>query len=359
MLDCIRKRIEIEEEERLSPFAAKSRLSRGRLCKEQECPVRTVYQRDRDRIIHSKSFRRLKHKTQVFIAPLGDHYVTRLTHTLEVSQIARTIARALRLNEDLAEAISLGHDLGHTPFGHIGEDALNQISPSGFKHNEQSLRIVEKLEKQGKGLNLTFEVREGILLHSKAGTNIFDEGWEIPRTLEGQICKVADIIAYVNHDMSDAIRADVLQEDDLPEITSSVLGKTHSERIDTMVKDVISSSLVNWKNNEYTELNRPQIRMSLSVQQAANMLRNFLYENVYVPSIKKKEARIAREVISVLWDYFLKNSQELAVLASTRQDPVEQRVADYIAGMTDQFALFTARRITGKRFSIGFIYGYS
>ena len=211
----IRQRAE-EREEALSPFAVKSRRSRGRLKPEEPCPIRTAFQRDRDRIIHSKAFRRLKHKTQVFIAPLGDHYVTRLTHTLEVSQLARTIARALNLNEDLAEAISLGHDLGHTPFGHVGEEVLNKLYHGGFRHNEQSLRVVELLEKDGQGLNLTWEVRDGIKNHSKPEEDIFEESQGKVATIEGEVCRIADAIAYINHDIGDAIRAGIITEDDLP-----------------------------------------------------------------------------------------------------------------------------------------------
>ena len=238
----IRQMIE-EREESLSPHAVKSRLSRGRVRNEEPSPVRTAFQRDRDRIIHCKSFRRLKHKTQVFIAPLGDHYVTRLTHTLEVSQIARTIARALNLNEDLTEAIALGHDLGHTPFGHTGEDVLNELYEPGFRHNEQSLRIVDILENDGRGLNLTWEVRDGILNHSKTGVeNILGEGWGEVNTLEGEIVKIADTVAYINHDIGDAIRAGIITERDLPIAAIRVLGLLHSQRINTMVCDIIENS---------------------------------------------------------------------------------------------------------------------
>ena len=238
----IRQMAEEREEEELSPHAVRSKLSRGRLRQEEPCPVRTAFQRDRDRIIHSKSFRRLKHKTQVFIAPLGDHYVTRLTHTLEVSQIARTIARALNLNEDLTEAIALGHDLGHTPFGHVGEDVLDELYRQGFRHNEQSLRIVDFLENDGQGLNLSWEVRDGILNHSKTSAeNILGEDWGDVNTLEGEIVKIADTVAYINHDIGDAIRADVITEGDLPLDAIKVLGLAHSQRINTMVCDIIDN----------------------------------------------------------------------------------------------------------------------
>jgi dGTPase len=220
-----------EREESLSPHTVKSKLSRGRLRGEEPCPIRTAFQRDRDRIIHAKAFRRLKHKTQVFIAPLGDHFVTRLTHTLEVAQIARTIARALNLNEDLAEAIALGHDLGHTPFGHVGEDVLDELYHEGFRHNEQSLRVVDLLENDGLGLNLSWEVRDGILNHSKTRVDILGEDWGEVHTLEGEIVKIADTVAYINHDIGDAIRAGLISENDLPLSTAVALGNSHSQRI--------------------------------------------------------------------------------------------------------------------------------
>ena len=269
-----------EREASLSPHAVRSKLSRGRLRYEEPCPVRTAFQRDRDRIIHSKSFRRLKHKTQVFIAPLGDHYVTRLTHTLEVSQIARTITRALNLNEDLTEAIALGHDLGHTPFGHTGEDVLDELYPEGFRHNEQSLRIVDLLENDGKGLNLSWEVRDGIVNHSKTGVeNIFGEGWGEVNTLEGEAVKIADIVAYINHDIGDAARAGIITERDLPLAAIKVLGITHSQRINTMVCDIIENS---WEVRGCDIIKeKPAIKMSPQVLTAANILRDFLFEKVY------------------------------------------------------------------------------
>ena len=242
-----------EKESRLSPYAARSGLSQGRLSYEELCPIRTVFQRDRDRIIHSKSFRRLKHKTQVFIAPPGDHYVTRLTHTLEVSQIGRTMARALNLNEDLAEAIALGHDLGHTPFGHVGEDVLNELFAPGFRHNEQSLRVVDLLENDGRGLNLTVEVREGILNHSKSRGDVLGDEWTKANTLEGEIVRMADIFAYINHDIGDAIRAGIITERDLPIGAVKTLGLSHSQRINTMVSDVIDSS---WAASGYDKYDK-------------------------------------------------------------------------------------------------------
>lgn len=338
----IRQMIE-GREENLSPYAAKSKASSGRLIPEEPCPVRSAFQRDRDRIIHCKSFRRLKHKTQVFIAPLGDHYVTRLTHTLEVAQIGRTISRALNLNEDLTEAICLGHDLGHTPFGHVGEDVLNELLPRGFRHNEQSLRTVDLLEKDGRGLNLTWEVRDGIQNHSKVRTDILGGGGE-PHTLEGEICKIADAIAYINHDIGDAIRADIITEGDLPLSAITVLGNTHSQRINNMVSDVIEYS---WDASGYGIIvkGKPGIGMSPPVLEAANTLRNFLFERVYNLSSAQKESEKAREVILFLYDYFNKNIDRLPAEYRIYSDNKEQRVVDYIAGMTDQYALRMAEEL--------------
>ena len=330
-----------EREENLSPYAVKSKLSQGRRRPEEPCPIRTVFQRDRDRIIHSKSFRRLKHKTQVFIAPLGDHYVTRLTHTLEVSQIARTIARALNLNEDLTEAIALGHDLGHTPFGHVGEDVLNELYHQGFRHNEQSLRVVELLENDGQGLNLTWEVRDGILNHSKTKGDIFGEGWGKVNTLEGEIGKIADIIAYINHDIGDAVRAGIITERDLPLSVVEVLGISHSQRINTLVSDIIDNS---WTARGCDKIikERPSIIMSQTVLEATNNLRDFLFERVYNLQSANEDARKAREIICRLYDYFKEHEDKLPPEYRAYSDDTEQRVVDYIAGMTDQYALRTA-----------------
>jgi dGTPase len=325
----IRQRTE-EREENLSPYAAKSKFSRGRVRWEEPCPIRTCFQRDRDRIIHSKAFRRLKHKTQVFIAPLGDHYVTRLTHTLEVSQIARTISRALNLNEDLTEAIALGHDLGHTPFGHIGEEALNELHPGGFRHNEQSLRVVDLLENAGQGLNLTWEVRDGIFKHSKGQVDIFGEGWEDVGTLEGQVCKIADVIAYINHDADDAIRAGIITESDLPDSATTILGHTRSQRINTLVCDIVSHS---------SNSAKPIITMSPEVLEVANELRRFLFDKVYQPSLAKEEAMKAKETLRLLYFHFLRCENELPWEFASLNESRERKVADYIAGMTDQYAL--------------------
>jgi len=326
-----------EKEEGLSPRAAKSRWSRGRLRPEEPCAIRTAFQRDRDRIIHSKAFRRLKHKTQVFIAPIDDHYVTRLTHTIEVAQIARTIARALNLNEDLAEAIALGHDLGHTPFGHVGEDVLNDLYHRGFRHNEQSLRVVELLENNGLGLNLTEEVRDGILQHSKTGieTVTLDQGKAA--TLEGEVCRIADIIAYINHDIGDAVRAGIISDGELPLAAVQVLGLTHSQRINTMVGDIIAHS---WDGANCPQPQEgPAIEMSPEVLEATNRLRRFLFERVYDQRSTQKESEIAREVVRLLYGYFIKQAQELPEEYSRYSEEVERRVVDYIAGMTDHYAL--------------------
>ena len=332
-----------EREEGLSLYASKSKLSRGRIRWEEPCPIRTSFHRDRDRIIHSKAFRRLKHKTQVFVSPLGDHYVTRLTHTLEVSQIARTIARALNLNEDLTEAIALGHDLGHTPFGHIGEEVLNKLYPDGFRHNEQSLRVIDLLENDKRGLNLTWEVRDGILNHSKGQANILGEGWGEVNTLEGQLCKIADIVAYINHDVEDAIRANVITQNDLPELAVAVLGHTNSQRINTLVRDIISYS---WSVSSHSNLIRPTVGMSQEILRAANSLRQFLFDKVYNLSSVSKEAVEATEVLHLLYSYFLRHEDKLPQEFISLPDSKERKIVDYIAGMTDQYALRLAKEIS-------------
>ncbi|MCL6634337.1 MAG: deoxyguanosinetriphosphate triphosphohydrolase [Peptococcaceae bacterium] len=322
----IRLRAEELERQILSPYACLSSESKGRARPEEECSVRTAFQRDRDRIIHSKSFRRLKYKTQVFTIPEGDHYRTRLTHTLEVAQIARTVARALSLNEDLTEAIALGHDLGHTPFGHAGEEALNEVFRPGFKHNEHSLRVVDVLE-GGAGLNLTWEVRDGILNHT---------GPDRPATLEGQIVKIADRVAYINHDIDDAIRGGVLTLEKLPQDCLEILGREHRERINTMVLDLIHT---NW--------NEPAvIKMSPSVQAATDRLREFLFCHVYIGSEAKREESKARHVVQRLYQHFKENPDALPgeYLQRARADGVERAVCDYIAGMTDRFAIRVYQR---------------
>lgn len=315
----IRERLEENERKILSPFACLSSRSRGRQIPEEKCTVRTEFQRDRDRIIHCKAFRRLKHKTQVFLSPEGDHYRTRLTHTLEVSQIARTIARALMLNEDLTEAIALGHDLGHTPFGHAGERALDHFYTEGFRHYEQSLRVVDVLEKDGEGLNLTYETRNGILCHTK--------GKETD-TLEGRIVRLADRIAYINHDIDDAVRADVIRESEIPWDSAAVLGRSTSRRINTLVLSVIENS------------QNGMIQMDSEVQSAFDSLHHFMFEVVYKDEYAKREEQKVPELMGMLFDYFEKNPLEMPEenirIAGT--EGVERAVCDYLAGMTDRYA---------------------
>lgn len=313
--------------ETLSPYAMLAQNSRGREIPVEPCQIRTAFIRDRDRILHSKSFRRLKHKTQVFLSPQGDHYRTRLTHTLEVSQIARTISRALRLNEDLTEAIAMGHDLGHTPFGHSGEDVLNELLPGGFEHNEQSLRVVEKLENEGEGLNLTFEVRDGILHHKKSGT---------PATLEGKVVSLADRIAYINHDIDDAIRAGILHEHDLPENAVRVLGDSHGKRINSMILDVVNQSF-----------GKPTVQMSAPVFEQFDALRDFMFERVYKNSKAKSEEEKAKRVVYELFDYYRAHTNLLTgeYAKYIDVDGEDRAVADYIAGMTDNYAISEYMRI--------------
>jgi len=332
----IREQLEEIEVQTLSPRAALSRDSKGRERPEALHSFRTAYQRDRDRILHSKSFRRLKHKTQVFLAPYGDHYRTRLTHTLEVSAIARTIARALRLNEDLTEAIALGHDIGHTPFGHSGEETLAKLVPGGFTHFKQSLRVVEKLEYEGKGLNLTFEVRDGIARHSKGRGKILDRRKEdLPGTLEGQIVRVSDIIGYVNHDIDDALRAGIIKETDIPRHLVAVLGRWHASRIDKMVEDVILASLK-------TGLDR--IAMSDGIMKAVVELRDFLYERVYFSDFAREELRKTEKIVGDLFAYF-RTHPDGYVKDYPAGDPLDMRVGDAVAGMTDRYAMDLYQKI--------------
>jgi dGTPase len=326
----IREELERTEQKILSPKACLSARSKGRVRAEAQHVLRTDFQRDRDRIIHSKSFRRLKHKTQVFLSPFGDHYRTRLTHCLEVSQIARTIAKALRLNEDLTEAIALGHDLGHTPFGHAGEQTLRKLLPLGFHHADQSLRVVEKLEYEGKGLNLTFEVRDGIQKHSKGRGDIFDDDSEdMPSTLEGQIVRVSDVIAYVNHDIDDALRAGIIKEEDIPAGPVKVLGKWHATRIDRMVMDVVEASLAGGLE---------RIAMSERIMKPVVELREFLYQNVYFNSTARDELRKTEKIIRDLFAYVMEKPDEY-VKDYPAGDPVVVRAGDFIAGMTDRYAM--------------------
>lgn len=325
----IREQQERWECEHLSPYASKSIDSMGRDREEEDCDLRTAYQRDRDKILHSKSFRRLKHKTQVFLSPEGDHYRTRLTHTLEVAQIARTVARALRMNEDLTEAIALGHDLGHTPFGHAGESALNHICAEGFSHCEQSVRVVELLEKKGTGLNLTKEVRDGILNHRTVGN---------PSTLEGQIVRIADKIAYINHDIDDAIRGQILKETDIPREYSQILGDTVKVRLDRMVHDVVQNSL-----------EQPKISMSREVEAGMMGLRQFMFKNVYTNYRAKSEEGKAKKMITELYTYYMDNPdvlpEEYQYLMRVRGQSEERTVCDYIAGMTDGYSIAVFKNI--------------
>ena len=326
----IRERIETLERESLHERACLSSDSRGRERPEKPHSIRTAFQRDRDRIVHCKSFRRLKHKTQVFMAPFGDHYRTRLTHTLEVSQIARTIAKALGLNEDLTEAIALGHDLGHTPFGHAGENTLNALLSSGFTHYDQSLRVVEKLEYEGKGLNLTFEVRDGISKHSKGKGDILSKNREdMPTTLEGQIVRASDVIAYVNHDIDDAVRAGVIKAKDIPEHLVEIFGKWYAYRIDRMVEDVVESSL---------KSDLAKIAMSEEIAVGVEELRAFLYERVYFNPAASAELRKTEKIMTDLFAYLMENPGDL-IKPYPEGDSLERRVGDAVAGMTDLYAL--------------------
>ena len=337
----VRDELELREKQILSPHACLSSQTRGRRFKTNPCFIRTAFQRDRDRIVYSKAFRRLKHKTQVFLSPMGDHYRTRLTHTLEVAEISRTIARALRLNEDLAEAIALGHDLGHTPFGHAGETVLNEIVPGGFSHCRQSLRVVDVLENGGRGLNLTYEVRDGILKHSKGFGNIIPkEPGESAQTVEGRIVRIADVIAYLSHDLDDAIRSGVIKQSLVPEEVTLVLGDTHSSRISSMIKDVINTTRVTDKGIEL-DISHEMLKTMLG-------LRAFLYDNVYRAPQVHREFEKARKILFELYEYFIKNKdaflrerkrlfEEERVIEDGRT-LYERHVCDFIAGMTDRYA---------------------
>jgi dGTPase len=322
----IRERQEALERDTLSARASLSAASKGRERDEPPHPMRTAFQRDRDRIVHSKAFRRLKHKTQVFIAPEGDHYRVRLTHTLEVSQIARTMARALRLNEDLTEAIALGHDLGHTPFGHLGEQALSPFLGRSFRHSEQSLRVVDHLERDGRGLNLTWEVRDGIVNHT----------WAMPEpsTMEAGVVRFGDRLGYVNHDIDDAIRAGLITEADLPVEVTEVLGHTHGRRIETLVTDIVE-----------TTGDGPEVRMSDPVFAALDRLRDFMFERVYLREESAREQDKAIGVIRALFSHYLEHPEEVPEEYAGAPGTDADRVADYIAGMTDRFALATYERL--------------
>lgn len=314
----------------LSPYACLSDATKGRALKEEPCPLRTEFQRDRDRIIHSKSFRRLKHKTQVFIAPSSDHFRTRMTHTLEVMQIARTIARALRLNEDLTEAIAFGHDIGHTPFGHIGERVLDSLS-GGFKHNEESLRVVDVLENDGKGLNLTYEVRNGILEHKSHGT---------PATLEGKVVSYADRIAYLNHDIDDAIRAGMLREEDIPSSVETVLGVGKRAKINTLVTDVIQTSY-----------GQSFVGMSRETEAVMNDLRKFMFDEIYFSEHATREEELAKKWLTELFDYLYTHPYEIPELYRRCSTKPETYISDYIAGMTDTYAISLFEKYFGYKWN--------
>ncbi len=337
------KQLEDREEEYLSPYATLSKKSQGRMAKETEdmFDIRLPFQKDRDRITHSKTFRRLKHKTQVFLAPMGDHYRTRLTHVLEVSQIARTVAAGLCLNEPLTEAIALGHDLGHTPFGHAGEATLNELHPGGFRHYVHSLRVVDKLENNGKGLNLTFEVRNGIVRHSKGNSDILPKNRnELAITLEGQVVRIADIIAYVNHDLDDALRAGILREGDLPNDIKRVVGARHSQRIGTMVRDLIVETL---------QADDGGLHISDRMLETITDLRGFLYENVYRYYRVHNEFEKAQRIIRHLYSYFMENGlvrqrgrewvSDGRPAGWSDEKQAHREVCDFIAGMTDRYAM--------------------
>ena len=322
------KEITLQKEKQFfSPYAQKSDESKGRLRPDDDCPMRTEFQRDRDRIIYSKSFRRLKNKTQVFFSPEGDHYMTRLTHTLDVAQVARSIARCLNLNEDLCEAISLGHDLGHTPFGHTGERVLNDLNPNGFNHNEQSLRVVDVLENDGLGLNLTYEVRDGILEHRKSGN---------PHTLEGKIVSLSDRIAYLNHDIDDAIRAGIFKEKDLPREVLKILGNSSSERINTMIQSIYRNSI-----------GQSDITMEKKVMQASETLRDFLFKKVYNDLAAKEEEARAHRMLSAMYSYFKNNTSKLPDFYKKLLEnyDIDTVISDYISSMTDRYAVFTFEEI--------------
>lgn len=337
----IREEFEKRENNFISRFGYLSSQSTGRIRKEPPCPIRTEFQRDRDRIVYSNAFRRLKHKTQVFLSPMGDHYRTRLTHTLEVAQTARTIARAMRLNEDLTEAIALGHDLGHTPFGHSGETVLKEIYSEFFSHTAQSLRVVDQLEKNGQGLNLTHEVRDGIIKHSKGyGKIIPDNPEDMATTIEGRVVRIADIMAYLNHDLEDALRSGVITESQVPSLATDVLGHTHPQRAAAMIRDLIFSSQV-----EEGEL---VLKISDRVEEAMDTLRQFLFENVYRSPQVHNEFIKSKKILNELYDFFLdkKNSplfhKELMALEMEGCCPdqaIERRVCDFIASITDRYAL--------------------
>ncbi|MBI4336977.1 MAG: deoxyguanosinetriphosphate triphosphohydrolase [Chloroflexi bacterium] len=342
--EAVRRRLEAQQD-RLSPYAVRDRASRGRNVPEQPPLWRTEFQRDRDRVLHTNAFRRLKHKTQVFIAPLGDHYITRLTHTLEVAQIARTIARALNLSEDLAEAVALAHDLGHTPFGHVGEATLDRLVPGGFRHADQSLRIVDLLEKDGQGLNLTWEVRQGIVAHSKPRGDFLKRRGLDGLTLEAQVCRLSDAVAYLNHDIRDALRARLLSPDDLPPGPKRLMGVRPSERLNALVTDVVESSWAATGEGGPSSGAAPSITMSPRMRRALTQLREFMFEWVYLPISRAPESQKAQEIVGLLYRHYCAHQDELPPQYAVHGGPAQRQAADYVAGMTDHFALQAAERI--------------
>ena len=331
MIRQIREQMEHSLFQKYASFSDRAELTRDR--KEEPCEIRTAFQRDRDRILHSKAFRRLEHKTQVFLAPEGDHYRTRLTHTLEVAQIARTIARALCLNEDLTEAAALGHDLGHTPFGHVGEKVLDRLCKNGFSHAAHSLRIVEKLERGGQGLNLTAQVRDGIRCHQTRSQ---------PSTLEGNIVRISDKIAYINHDIDDAIRAKIIREEELPREYTRILGKTVRERLNCMIRDMITHSM-----------GKDQVSMSKEIEKAMMGLREYMFQNVYLNPVVRQQEEKAQNVVRYLYEYYMEHIKELPAYylqkITSREEDTEQIICDYIAGMTDRYAITRFRELTIPR----------
>ncbi|MDA1258443.1 MAG: deoxyguanosinetriphosphate triphosphohydrolase [Chloroflexi bacterium] len=350
-LDGVRNRLEARER-CLSPFAMRSYDSAGRAVPEDPSPFRTEFQRDRDRIIHTNSFRRLKHKSQVFVAPIGDHYVTRLTHTLEVAQIGRTIARALNLNEDLVEAIGMGHDLGHTPFGHLGERVLNGLMPGGFHHSRHSVRIVERLEKDGRGLNLTREVVEGIRRHSKPQGTFLDPAAVDGMSLEAQIIRLSDAMAYLAHDIDDAIRAGVIGIEDLPAEAVLRLGRRHSERVNALVTDIIEAS---WSaTGEASEAENPVITMSAELGEIVTGLRDWMFQKVYLPIGESPSGRAAIEIVGLLYNHYIEHPEAIPADFPRVADTPERLAADMVCGMTDGFALAQAESIRPGAFADAF-----
>jgi len=347
-LSSVRKRLE-QREELLSPFASKS-IDAVREIPEDPAPTRTAFQRDRDRVVHTNSFRRLKHKSQVFVAPQGDHFTTRLTHVIEVSQVGRSIARGLNLNEDLVEAIGLGHDLGHTPFGHIGEGVLNQMLTGGFHHSRHSVRLITLLEKDGKGLNLTEHVIDGIRNHSKPEGSFLSRSAVVNLSLEGQIVRISDALAYLAHDILDALRSDFIKLEDLPSDAVEMLGERHSQRVNTVISDVVESSWdctgeIEVETSEDGGGTTPWIRMSPELGDIVTELRNFMFERFYHPISESKEGRKAAAIVGVLFEHFIRNPELIPSWLRELSGSTERAAADYVCGMTDNYALMMAEQV--------------